>query len=266
MKRSRISTRKRYVTIIFVVLFSILVAQQLGLVYASPLRVQRRPTKGLLIDVGMLGSTNIPSLSDLRRAGFALVGTQVKSNFGPGDWSKIAVWIQSAHNAGLRTFIMIGVPQVKDLGTAAAWTRNAASVGTDVVELDELILTFNPNQTAIRSIIEAGLAVNPNLQFIITEPTGFQLAYSLVSTYSSVRVADDSYDDKARIDRNMQLGLSYGKRAYTWLVFSGVTKNFDCYLHLDDWIAYVKQRDTDVLFYWINSGPWQVQWPKVQSF
>jgi len=268
MRRSIISKHKRYVTIISVVLFSILVAQQLGLVYAGPLQVQRRPTKGLFIDVGVLGRTNIPSLSDLTLAGFALVGTQVNTNFGPADWSKIAAWVQSAHKVGLRTFIMIGVPMVTDLSMAAAWTRQAASIGTDVVELDELISTFNPNQTAIGSIIGAGLAVNPNLQFIITEydPQYMQAAYSLTSQYPCARVADDSYGHKERIDSNIQLGLNYGKRAYTWLVFAGVTTNYDCYLHLDDWIVYVKQRNTDVLFYYINTGPWQVQWPKVQSF
>ena len=268
MKRSIISTRKRYVTIFSVVLFSILVAQQLCLVYAGPLQVQRRPTKGLLIDVKLLGQTDIPSLSDLARAGFTLVGTQVKPDFGPADWSKVAAWIESAHRAGLAAFISVGVPLVKDLSMAAAWTGKAASIGADAVDLVELIVTFNPNQTAMQSVIEAGLAVKPNLQFIITEynPQYVQAAYSFTSKYPSVRVAGDAYDDKARIDRNILLGLNYRKRAYTWLAFSGVSRPFDCYLHLDDWIAYVKQKDTDVLFYWINGGPWQVKWPKVQSF
>jgi hypothetical protein len=48
------------------------------------------------------------------------------------------------------------------------------------------------------------------------------------------------------------------KLAHTWLVSYGVP-NRNCYLHLDDRIAYVKQRDTDVLLYMINGGPSQAR-------
>ena len=234
--------------------------------YAASLNVRRQPTKGLLIDVGMLGSGNIPTLSDLRQARFTLVGTQVT---GDGDWPKIGSWITSVHQEGLRAFVFITTYVTKDLQVTGAWTKKAASLGADVVILDEIISGSNADATAMWSIIEAGLAVNPNLQFIITEYDSYslQVAYSWTSQYPSVRVANDEYDSKSRIDVNIQLGLNYRKRAYTWLVFNGVSQNFDCYLHLDDWMTYVKQRNTDVLFYWINGNPaWATQWPKAQSF
>jgi hypothetical protein len=225
--------------------------------------------KGILFDVRALGKPNIPSLSDLKTEGFTLVGTYVTAQFGSADWNKVAAWIKSAHKTGLRTFIMVGVPNVNNIRNAVDWTKKAASIGADVVELDELIAKLNAEQADVESIIKAGLALNPNLQFIITEYNQyyFECAYSWTSQFPSVRVADDEYDDKARIDMNIELGSQYAKRAFTWLIIANPSTSFDCYLHLNDWISYVKQRNTDVLFYWIDNGmDWQHQWTTVLSF
>lgn len=267
------------VAIMCIVLLSIPAAQMFGFVYAD----YRVPSveiasdsaytqheKGLLIDVRvLLWNERSPSFTELKKGQFTLLGTYVKADLTSGDWRRIAAWIKSAHKSGFRTFIMIGVPLVRDVTMAVDWCKKAASMGTDVVELDELIAKLNATEGDVVSIIEAGLAVNPKLQFIITEYNlwYFQQAYSWTSQYPSVRVADDNYDDKTRIDMNIETGAQYGKRALTWLIFAQGSENFDCFVHLDDWISYVKQRDTDVLFYWIDhGGTWPQQWATVMSF
>ena len=223
-------------------------------------------SKGLFFDpTVILSHLPTPSFADLVKAGFTLVGTQASRWFDTHDWDGIAPWIRAAHSAGLKVFVMIQA----EPGTAAGFLETAVSIGADVIELDELLARYNTNETQLRSLIEAGLGLNPNLSFIVTEYYSWAVmnAYSWTSNYPSVRVATDNYGDKTIIDLGIQQAEIYGKQALAWLIFAQDDQPFNCLLYLDDWLAYVKQKDVDVLFYWIDpAGDWQTNWAKVQTF
>jgi len=230
-----------------------------------------RHEKGVMIDTRVLvKGLPSPSFSELKQANFTLVGTYVDRGSG-SEWKTIAAWIQRAHGAGLRTFIMIGPPQLTSLSLASQWTKKAASIGTDVVELDELVSSFHLARAQLRSIIDTGLAVNPNLQFIITEyeygSQGLTNAFSWTSDYPTVRIANDDYWTVSYIDFEITLAQQYGKAPLTWLIFSKGSQDFDCYIHLDAWMAYCKQKNIDVLFFYVDPArTWQAQWTMVLSF
>jgi hypothetical protein len=233
--------------------------------------------KGIFVETDLLTGGLSPSFTDLRQANFTLVGTYVKSG-SASEWRTISTWITAAKAAGLRTLVQAGpLPQPTiqtALDVTIASTKKAASIGADVIELDEFLsatMSWSEQftQSQLQSIIEAGLAVNPKLQFIVTEWSSdpMKTAFSWMSSYQCVRVANDNYNNKGLIDLDVQLSSQYGKAPLTWLIFSKGSSNFDCYLNLNDWITYTKQANVDALFYWIDpTGTWQTQWSTVTTF
>jgi len=264
----------------------VLVSTFYGLTEANAaLVVRRRPTscsaytehdKGILlgIDIVTRGLPG-PSFTDLKQANFTLVGTYVDKG-SASEWSSIATWINAAKAAGFRTFVMAGPfpqPKVQDVVKTGIYaTKKAAAIGADIVELDEFITCPTCNgltESQFQSIIEAGLAVNPNLKFVVTDWSSQALTtlFSWTSDYACVRVANDNYNNKGMIDLDVQLSSQNGKAPLTWIIFSKGSSDFDCYLNLNDWIAYTKQANLDALFYYVDAaGTWQTQWSSVVTF
>ena len=214
-----------------------------------------------------------PTLPQLKQAGFTIVGIGVYSPndeyipFGDKEWNTLANWIKSAHQAGLKTFVHIQDDPRKY--KVDQWISRAASMGVDVIHLDEMLARYNINAKQLQSLIQAGLKVKPNLLFIVTEYSAGRVsdAYTWTATYPAVRVATDNYDDKSVIDLGIQLAQKYGKKPLAWLIFSQGSTSFDTNVHLDDWIAYVKQRNVNAMFWFIDHrGTWQTQWQKVLAF
>ena len=151
---------------------------------------------------------------------------------------------------------------------AAELVRRAVSIGFDAVVLDELAANYNVTKAQLLSVIDAGLAMKADLAIIVTEYWygDIKAAYSWTSNYPTVRVATDNYGDKSIIDLGIQQAQQYGKQPLVWLLSANYL-NTDCYANLDTWIAYVKQRNLETLFYSVDpSGSWQAQWSKVQAF
>jgi hypothetical protein len=214
-------------------------------------------------------ASGAPSFSELRSAGFDLIGTIAYGSWSPSyEWVKARSWVQSAHAAGFTVLIDTIARRGDQL---ADMTQNAAKIGADIVALDEPISSFPTyvNQSILQSIIDAGRAVNPKLQFLINEwsPDYIREAYEWSAEYSFVRVATDDYYNKSTIDLGIQLGGQYGKKPIVWLIFARGSQDFDCYEHLDDWILYVEQREVSAIFWWIDPmNTWQAQWSRVVAF
>jgi hypothetical protein len=280
-------SKKAQIGIAAVVLLSVLLGTQtLGQAYAatsvSTIVPKRRVSsvtytqaeKGLMIDTRVvLNQLPSPSFQELRQAGFTLVGVGVYSPndeyipFGNREWQTLAGWIKNVHQSGLRAFVHIQDDPTKY--EVDKWITRAASLGVDVIHLDELIVRYRINELQLKSLIDAGLKVKPDLLFIVTEySAGFVAdAYAWTASYPCVRVATDNYDDKSRIDLGIQLAQQYGKKPMAWLIFGQGTTDFDCYSHLDEWITYVKQSNLDGLFWFVDHrGTWEAQWEKVAAF
>jgi hypothetical protein len=264
----------------------VLVSTFYGLTEANAtLTIRRRVTscsaynehdKGILLGFDVLISgLPSPSLTDLKQAGFTLVGTYVKSG-SASEWNTISAWIKAAKASGFRTFVMAGPAEETTLTDVVKVTidfvKKAAMLGADIIELDELVTCpyctgFSKSQ--LQSIIEDGLAVNPTLEFVVTDwsTQALNTLFSWTSEYACVRVANDNYNNKGMIDLDVQLSGQYRKAPLTWLIFSKGSSNFDCYLNLNDWITYVKQAGVDALFYWVDpNGTWQTQWSSIVAF
>lgn len=232
--------------------------------YASTVSVE----KGLTISSSyVLGDVSgAPSFSQLKQAGFTLIGTVAYSRFTSSDWRQVAYWVKSAHSAGFTTFIDYWAENLK---TATDMTKQAASTGTDLIALDELLSSYHFKQKELQSTIETGLKVNPKLSFILNEFAADQVrnAYAWTTRYASVRIATDNYYDKMIIDLGIKLGSTYGKKPAAWLIFCKGSQNFDSYTHLTDWISYAKQRNIDTYFWGVDSaGTWTTQWQQVVAF
>ena len=229
--------------------------------------------KGLMISLeylpGMLSGARFgPSFSELGLAKFNLVGTMVYGNNEPRTWDLITDWILAAHAAGFRTFVNLYGDET-NVSTVAEFTRLAAYTGTDIVALDEVISIFNMTQPQLEAVIEAGLAANPRLRFIINEwsPDRVRNAYDWTAKYAPVSVATDNYYNKTVIDLGIQLAVRYGKRPISWLIFIKGSQDFDCSKNLDDWITYVETRQIGAMFWAIDTaGTWTSQWSKVVAF
>jgi len=228
-----------------------------------PYAIYTEPERGIIIEHKVLfRNSPSPSLSQLKQAGFTLVGTYAEAWFDSWNWGVIRAWEASAHKLGLRTFVMLIDTPANDLVLA----NKVAASGADVLMLDEPLSTHGATRDQLRSIISAGLAANPRLKIIINEyvPTSIQNAYDWTSDFPSVRIATDSYDNQKTIDLGISLGAQYNKRPLAWLMFAHESINFDCFLHLDNWISYAKQKNVDVLWYYVDlAGTWQTQWPQV---
>jgi hypothetical protein len=208
-----------------------------------------------------------PALSELKQEGFTLLGTQVYLNW--QSWSGLAAWIKSVHAAGFRAFTLLGWEKT-DVAGMTDLVRRSVSAGADVIVLDELITEYEFNQDQLLSIIDAGLKMKQQLQFIVDEYTTESItnAYKWTSYYRCVRVATDNYIDKTTIDLTIKLSAQYGaKRALAWLIFSQGSQSFPCYNELDAWVAYTKQLGVDAAFWYVDeSGTWQAKWQSVASF
>jgi hypothetical protein len=250
-----------------------------GLAYAASLPTScpayTQHEKAMLVDIGILvQGLPGPSFSDLKRANFTLVGTYPQSG-STSEWNTIAAWIKAARAAGLRTFVQAGPYPQPTLSMAVQVgidsTKKAASIGADVVELDEFLTasSYAITESQFLSVVQAGLSVNPRLQFIATDWSQQALTtlFSWTNGYKCVLVANDNYNNKGLVDLDVQLSSQYGKAAVTWLIFSKGSSNFDCYLNLQAWMTYVKQRKMDALFFWVDpAGTWRAQWPSVAAY
>jgi hypothetical protein len=215
------------------------------------------------------GLSGAPSFSELKVAGFTIVGTIAYGSWDPNwEWKKAQTWVQAAHTAGFKVLINV---LANSGDQVLGMTQQSAIIGADIVALDEPISLFRSymTQTQLQSIINAGRALNPNLQYFINEwaPADIQTAYQWTTSYPYVRVAEDQYNDKTIIDYNIQLGAQYGKAPATWLIFAKGVQDYDCWLHLDQWLAYTKTKNIEPLFWWVDAaGTWKTEWPQVVAY
>lgn len=147
--------------------------------------------------------------------------------------------------------------------------KKATLNGADVINMDELLARYNLTEQQFKSIIDAGLSVNPNLKYIVNEyrTNYITTAYIWTASYPQVRIATDEYDWKNIMDLGIFLAAQYGKRPLAWLIFVPGSLNFDCYNNLPDWINSVEQRGEDVLFWYVDkNGNWQQNWPIMMNF
>jgi len=270
-------TRTRTAAIFIVLIAFLTFAQVFSQVQAVPsttAATYANQEKGLMIHVHVIqDGLPSPSLSELRQSGFTLLGTQVylgsgQDPLGWGGWSAIASWIKLVHNEGLRAFVLIGLEKAS-VKTITDLVKKAASIGADVIVLDELIARYAITQKNLKSILDAGLRASPSLQFIVVEytPNAITNAYAWTSSYKSVRVATDNYYDMSTMDLGVKLATQYGKSPLVWLIFSPGSKDFPCYADLDSWMAYAKQLGLSALFWKIDEeGAWQTKWQSVLRF
>jgi hypothetical protein len=215
------------------------------------------------------GQSGAPSFSELKAAGFTLIGTIAYESWDwSWDWQLAKTWVQNAHAAGFR--VLIDTITESNVNNVAVMVQYAAQIGADVIALDEVLSIFpSMTQTQLQAAINAGRAVNPNLQCYINEwdPTYITRAYQWTSAYPYVRVAEDQYNDKSEIDYNIQLGAQYGKAPAAWLIFAKGVQDYDCWLHLDQWLAYAKTKNIEPLFWWVDAaGTWKTEWSQVVAY
>jgi hypothetical protein len=224
--------------------------------------------KGLMIDsLNIIKALPVPSLQTLREAGFTLVGTTLDHRFTSSQLKTIAGWIDAVKASGLRSFLRLSTKMDPDI--ASTWVKKAALMGPDVVLLDELLGRYYATKEQLQTIISNGVKQKGGLQFIVTEYSIQDLAnaYAWTAQYPNVRVASDDYIHKGTIDSEVTLAEEYNKRPLVWLIFSQGSMDFDCYLNLDEWIAYVKQQNVDTTFWWVDpSGTWTTHWSAILSF
>jgi hypothetical protein len=265
-------SRETFVTIskaaIGVIFLLLLMANMAVFVIGTAHATDITAEKGLAISSTFIVGDSSPALtfSQIKQAHFTLIGTVAYSTFSLSDWDQLTRWITSAHAAGLTTFIDYWA---KDENTAAEMTSRAASTGTDIVALDELLSSYHLSQTELQAVIDTGLKVNSNLQFILNEFQFDQIknAYAWTAKYPSVRIATDNYYDKSIIDLGIKLGAAYGKTPAAWLIFSQGSQAFDSYTHLADWLAYAKLKNIDTYFWIVDkAGTWNANWQQVVGF
>jgi hypothetical protein len=278
-KETRVLSVKRILTLLLFMVLTLVSTNVLVLATQNSGSALRE--KGLMIETDVIlgtamKSTSPPSFSALKQSGFTIVGTGLSPTLQNGatltekDLKLIAKWIQDARHANIKTFLSVGwrLEPKTAVEKAIDYTQYAASLGVDFVHLDELLSRYHVSKAQLLSVFNAGLAINPNLQFIASEyvSENLQYVYSWTSEYPMVRVATDGYNSKAIIDLNMQLAQRYNKKPLSWLIFSK-EGDFDCYKNLNGWLEYVKQMKIDLMFWEVDSwGTWQKQWQKVQGF
>jgi len=230
----------------------------------------KRTQKAVMVDSAYVvgGLAGQPSFVALSLAGFQIVGTGADPAFQSRQWTILRNWIQEAHAAGLGVFINLS-GDGHNLSTVIPLIQLAATERTDIIALDEILSTYNVTRQQLQLLINAGLKVNPKLEFFINEFTqqNIENAYAWTANYSAVRIATDNYDNKTIIDLGINLAAHYGKKPITWLIFAKGSRDFNCYGHLASWLAYVKLRHLDVLFWAIDpNGTWRTQWALVSDF
>ena len=209
-----------------------------------------------------------PSFYELTLARVNLVGTIAYDSYGVHEWQLIRNWILTAHLARFRAFVDLWGDE-HDPGSVVRDVQRAANAGADVIFLDEILSTYEMNQTTLQAIINAGRSLNPNLQYYMNEWDTMYIrrAYEWTIDYPYVGVAEDNYNNMSMIDLNIQLGSQYGKAPAVWLIFARGSQDFDCWLHLDQWTEYVQQRGISAFFWFIDpAGTWKANWPSVVAF
>ena len=255
---------------IAVTLFVIVATQTVAMSYATS-TTSTNP-KGIMIGVQytVWGDAGGPSFSTLKTAGFTMVGTIAYSNFVSSDWSALKKWIQSAHNAGFTTFVILS-GDGKTFSSAVSMSERVAAMSVDLIIIDEPISTYRVTKQQLQTAIQAILAVNKNERFIIDEyvTANIQEAYQWTASYPCVRVATDNYYTQSTITQGITLAAQYGKRASAWIAFAqdDMSVLTPCYSNLNNWLAFVKGKPVDVLFYYAGAaGGWQLNWSKVLAF
>ena len=214
-------------------------------------------------------SAPAPSFSTLQSGGFTTVGTIAYASWTPGqEWAETQTWIQSVKAAGFKAAI--------DLCTTSGdqilnMTEEAATIGADVVFLDEIISQYPSyvTESVLQSIILAGRSINPNLQYYINEwnETYLDDAYAWTVNYPYVQVADDNYNTESVIDYNINLASQYAKTPAAWLIFAQGTQDFQCYEDFSSWLAYAQTKQEDTLFWYVDPNQTYVtDWPLVLAF
>jgi hypothetical protein len=236
------------------------------------------PQKALFYDSNYITSDRlqgaaIPSLNDAKAAGITLVGAQINAEMDNYDyiWQRYTAWASNAHALGLQVFLdtsLWNLPLTN--ATAISLMRRSALAGADFIAFDELIYNANWAKQQFDACFKAGLAINSRIQFIITEwqETSMTKAYNWFSGYSYVRFAYDGYNDLSAMNGLISLSKTDGTRPpILWLIFSKGSQNFNCYLQLNTWMAYAKQKGLSTFFFKIDeSGTWKAQWSKVVAY
>ena len=244
----------------------------------SPLQTASSPQKALFYDRNYITSdrfknASIPSLADAKAAGVTMVGTTTNAEMSGIDfiWQGLGAWVVQAHALGLQVMFLTSVWNLPLTdNTTLLLMKRSAQAGADFIAFDEFITQWNWTKPQFDEYFATALAINGKIQFIVTEwdYDSLKQAYSWFNSYPYVRIADDGYNDLTMINDLVNLAQTLGaKPPIIWLIFSQGSQNFDCYLHLDTWMAYVKQQQLDSYFYKIDEfGTWQTQWLKVRDF
>lgn len=261
------ATRSLNLVAIASILFAILFMQLLGQVSATSTESR---TKGIVFGSEYVtrNLAGAPTLSQLKGAGFTMVGVIAYEWFETFHWQKVARWITSVHATGLTTFVNVRSDRNQP-AAMATMVGLAANTGADVLALDEPISWSNMTQAQLQSTISFLTSLHPNIRVLINEYSVPQIAdaYAWTAKYSKVSVATDDYYNKQTIDYGARLAQSYGKTPTAWIIFSKGSQNFDSYTHLDSWLTYVKGKNVDVLFWYIDAAnTWQTQWQKVAAY
>jgi len=210
-----------------------------------------------------------PSFSTLQSAGFTTVGTIAYSTWTPSnEWARTQTWIKSVKAAGFKAAIDLCATNGSQI---LGMTEEAATIGADVVFLDEIISQYPSyvTESVLQSIILAGRSINPNLQYYINEWTQTYLvdAYEWTVNYPYVRVAEDNYNTESIIDYNLNLASQYGKIPAAWLIFAQGTADFNCYVYFTSWLAYAQTKQEDTLFWYVDPAQtYLTNFPRVLAF
>ena len=257
------------------------------MISAAPLTVKKRstslaPQKALFYDRDYITSDRfatawsdgqIPSLEDAKAAGFTIVGTSTNAEMSTIQyiWDRLEVWTSKAHALGFRVFLLTSVwdETLTDAIIVDLMTRSARA-GADIIAFDELISILDLTKPQYDMYFQTALAINKKIQFIVTEwdDNSLQKAYTWFNNYPYVRIADDNYNDLSLIDDMTQLATNFSsQQPIVWMIFSKGSMDFHCYLNLDTWMAYVKQRQLDAWFFKIDEfGTWKEQWPMAADY
>jgi len=226
--------------------------------------------KGIVIDpifTAFRRSNTLP-LGILARTGFTVIGTIADFEFRETEWNNLESWVKSVHDGGFLSLVDVSGDRHNFASEVAMATR-LAKMHVDIVSLDEPISMYKLDQQELQSGIQLILLANPKQQILITDynQTAIQNAYAWTKNYSTVRIGTDEYDAKNVIDFGIQEASRYGKRPTVWLIFEQGSQNFDCYLHLDQWLAYVEKKPVDVYFWYVDrAGTFQAEWESVARF
>lgn len=226
--------------------------------------------KGLVIDPDftVYGRSGSPSFGTLKRDEFSIVGTNAYYQFQRWDWTRLGAWTQAVHQTGFITLVNLQGDR-HSFSTIIEMARQVAGMKVDIIALDEPLSIYHPSEQQLQSALNSILQVNPRQQILMNEwnSTLIRNAYAWTAKYPNVRIATDQYDDKSVIDLGISQASQYGKKSVVWLIFTRGSSNFDCYLHLDQWLAYVRGKHADVLFWYVDSsGTWLSLWRKVAAF